>query len=197
MFQLPHFFAQHSRRIIAIGAITLSLLAAFALAGASQNTSSIWAAAHQLAPGATLHESDLIQVNASLGTNSKYYYPSTSRLIGNVLTRTVGSGEFIPLNALAQASSATDLRQLPLGIERSDLPPDLMAGERVDLYAQPKDPGQSAELVASGIHIQSVDNKSRDLGGAVTVLFLLHDRDVLGVIDALASNRIVVVRDAL
>jgi regulator of RNase E activity RraA len=52
-------------------------------------------------------------------------------------------------------------------------------------------------MVASGIHIQSVDNKSRDLGGAITVLFLLHEKEIAAVIDSLTSGRILVVRNAL
>jgi hypothetical protein len=197
MFQLQHFIAQNSRRIIAIAAITLSLLAALGLASASQSRTPLWVAAHQLAPGSIIGQADITRVSADLGPAAKGYYAGSATLIGNTVTRSVGAAEFIPLNALAQPGSATDYRHLPLGIARSDLPGDLASGQRVDLYSIPKDPGQAPAIVASGIHVQSVDNKSRDLGGAVTVLFLLHEKEIMAVMDALTTGRIVVVRNAL
>ena len=84
-----------------------------------------------------------------------------------------------------------------MGIAKSDLPADLGAGDRVDLYGIPKDVGAAPSIVVADIRVQSVDNKSRDLGGAVTVLFLLHQRDLLSIMDALSAGRIVVVRHAL
>jgi hypothetical protein len=197
MFQLSHFFAQNSRRIIAITAIAVSLIAALGLATASQSSTQIWVATHQLAPGSVLHSADITRVSADLGPATKQYYSGTATLIGNTVTRPVGPSEFIPLNALAQVGTVSDFRQLPLGVARSDLPADLSPGERVDLYSIPKDAGQAPTMVASGIHIQSVDSKSRDLGGAVTVLFLLHEKEIMAVIDSLTTGRIVVVRNAL
>jgi hypothetical protein len=94
-----------------------------------------------------------------LGRSLKNYYSGISKIIGNVVTRTIGVHEFIPLNAIAQAGSVSDYRQLPLGIAKSDLPVDLWAGDRVDLYMLPRDSGKAPELVASNIRIQSVDNK--------------------------------------
>jgi hypothetical protein len=141
--------------------------------------------------------SDITRIEATLGISSKKYYSGSARLIGNVVTRPVGANEFIPQIALAQAGAATDMRQLPMGIAKSDLPADLGAGDRVDLYGIPKDAGSAPSIVVSDIRVQSVDNKSRDLGGAVTVLFLLHQRDLLSIMDALSAGRIVVVRHAL
>jgi regulator of RNase E activity RraA len=86
---------------------------------------------------------------------------------------------------------------MPLGIAKSDLPADLAPGERVDLYSIPKDAGAQTELVAVDIHIKNVDNRSRDLGGAVSVLFLLHEKEIMAVMDSLTSGRVVVVRHAL
>jgi hypothetical protein len=197
MFQPSHFIAHNSKRIIAISAIAISLLAAVTLAGVSQSSASIWAAAHQLASGTVITAADITRVDATLGRSSKGYYPSSSRLIGNVVTRPIGTLEFIPLNALAQPGSTSDFREMPLGIAKSDLPTDLAPGERVDLYSIPKDAGAQTELVAVDIHIKNVDNRSRDLGGAVSVLFLLHEKEIMAVMDSLTSGRVVVVRHAL
>ena len=196
MFELPHFFAQHSRRIIALGAIALSLIGAIGLAAATQTATPIWAATHELAPGALITAGDITRVDATLGTSQKQYYVGSALLIGNVVTRPVGALQFIPTDALAQPGATTDMRQLPLGIARSDLPADLAPGDRVDLYEVPKDANGAPGLVAAGIRVQNVDNKSRDLGGAVTVLFLLHEKDILAIMDSLVTGRIVVVRNA-
>jgi len=183
--------------MVAISAIAISLLAAIGLATASQSSTPIWAAAHQLAPGSLITSQDIVRIDANLGTSAKGYYAGAAKLIGNIVTRPVGPSEFIPLNALAQPGATSDYRQLPLGIARSDLAADLAPGDRVDLYSIPKDAGATPTMVASGIHIQSVDNKSRDLGGAITVLFLLHEKEIAAVIDSLTSGRILVVRNAL
>lgn len=197
MFQLSTFLQRNGRRSFAIGAIVLSIIGAIGLASASQSATPIWAATHPLAPGSIISLSDITPINASLGELSKNYYPGGSKIVGNVVTRSIGLREFIPLNAIAQVGSATDYRQLPIGIAKSDLPVDLWAGDRVDLYAIPRDPGRAPDLVATNIRIQSVDNKSRDLGGSVTVLFLLHEREIMPIMEALTSSRIVVVRSAL
>ena len=197
MFQLSSIIDRHGRRIIAIGAIALSLLAAIGLATASQPDTSLWITSHPLAPGSIISAADITRIDATLGSSERNYYLASSHIIGNVVVRPIGPHEFIPLNAIAQAGAATDYRQLPLGIAKSDLPADLVPGDRVDLYSIPKDAGKASEIVARRIHIQGVDNKSRDLGGAVTVLFLLHDGEIAPIIDSLTTGRILVVRYAL
>ena len=197
MFQLSTFIQRNTRRIVAIGAITISLLAAIGLASASQSATPMWVATHPLSPGAVISAADIERIDATLGSSTQNYYRGSSKVIGNVVTRSIGLHEFIPLNAIAQAGSISDYRQLPIGIAKSDLPSDLGAGDRVDLYSIPKDSGRDPELVASNIRIQGVDNKSRDLGGAVTVLFLLHDREIMPIISSFTTGRIVVVRNAL
>jgi len=197
MFQLSTFIARNNRRIVAIGAIAISLLAAIGLATASQSATPMWVATHPLAPGAVISAADIARIDATLGSSQQNYYRASSRVIGNVVTRSIGLHEFIPLNAIAQVGAISDYRQLPIGIAKSDLPSDLGSGDRVDLYSIPKDPGKEPELVAGNVHIQTVDNKSRDLGGAVTVLFLVHEREIMPIINSLTTGRIVVVRNAL
>jgi len=197
MFHLATFIQRNSRRLFASCAIVISIIAALSLAGISQSSTPVWIASHPLAPGSVLSRSDITHAHASLGPLAKNYYTGDAKIIGNVVTRQIGGGELIPLNAIAQVGTVSDFRQLPIGIARSDLPGDLTAGDRVDLYAIPRDPGKLPELVANNIRIQGVDLKSRDLGGAITVLFLVHEREVMAIVDSLTSGRIVVVRNAL
>lgn len=193
VIHLPH----NRRRFVAISAIAISILAAIALANASGQGQSEWVTLHPLAPGATIHSSDIAQVDATLGSSSKGYYPASARIVGNVVTRPIGQSEFIPLNALTQSGVASDYRELPIGIGRNDLPADLSAGDRVDLYSIPKEATQAPQLVATSIHVQSVDSRSKDFGGTVGVLFLLHERDIPNVMNSISTGRIVVVRNAL
>jgi len=197
MFRISRFFAHNSRRVIAIGAIFLSILGAIGLAAASQSSTPIWVATHQLAPGALIAAGDITQVEATLGSSASNYYRGSRTLIGKVVSRAVSPLEFIPLNALTEVGAASDYRELPLGIAKSDLPVDLASGERVDLYQIPRDPGKLPTKVATDIRIKKVDNKSRDLGGSVSVLFLLHEKEITAIMDSLIASRIVVVRNAL
>ena len=91
---------------------------------------------------------------------------------------------------------------MPLKIVRSDLPNDLDSGQSVDIYSLPQDDLNSAksrevELISIGVTVESIDLKSRDMGGDIGIVLKIPERDVLYLLSALNQSRIVVVRNEI
>ena len=87
------------------------------------------------------------------------------------------------------------MREVPLGINRSDIPINLTVGEYVDLYTIPQK-GSATDLVVSHVSITKVDNKSANMSGQVGILVSVQPKDVVLITDAIQAGRIVVVRHA-
>ena len=91
---------------------------------------------------------------------------------------------------------------MPLEISRNDLPNDLLPGQRVDIYSLPTEnlnaaKTQPTELVLTELSVESIDSKSREMGGAIGIVLKIPEPDVLKLLACLNSSRIVVVRSAL
>ncbi len=152
----------------------------------------------QLVLGSAIKTSDLEAVKVSLGNQAPKYFSSKASLVGSFLVKSIGQGELIPVSAVTKSSSGNSLKEIPIGISKSDLPIDLRAGDLVDLYSIPiKDPKATTALVTSKIRVAQVDSQSQNMGGVVTVLFSVDQKVVLNITDAVQMGRIVVVRNAL
>jgi len=188
---------RHSRKFIGAGILCISLFAALALAGQADSTSSMWSAKYSLPAGSTIKVGDLTAVKVSLGNQAPYYFSSKAKLIGNHLTRSVAQGELLTVSAVTKSATTSPMKEIPLGISKSDLPGNLRIGDTVDLYSIPlKDPKASTSLVATGIRVASVDSQSQNIGGAINLLLSVDQKVLLQITDAIQMGRIVVVRNA-
>jgi hypothetical protein len=89
-----------------------------------------------------------------------------------------------------------------LKIARSDLPNDLSSGQSVDIYSLPQDDlnsikSRKTELISIGVAVESIDLKSRDMGGDIGIVLKIPERDVIYLLSALNQSRIVVVRNEI
>jgi hypothetical protein len=89
-----------------------------------------------------------------------------------------------------------------LKIARSDLPNDLSSGQSVDIYSLPQDDlnsikSRKTELISVGVAVESIDLKSRDMGGDIGIVLKIPERDVIYLLSALNQSRIVVVRNEI
>ena len=78
----------------------------------------------------------------------------------------------------------------------------MLPGQRVDIYSLPNEDlitsrTEQTELVLTELSVESIDSKSREMGGAVGIVLKIPERDVLKLLASLNSSRIVVVRSAL
>jgi hypothetical protein len=192
------FLEEHGRKILGAMILIVSLVAAVALAGQADSSVSMWGAKYSLSPGAAITSNDLQVMKVSLGNQAPKYFSSKALIIGSFLTKSLAQGELIPVSAVTKFANSTSLKEVPVGVNKSDMPSNLRIGDLVDLYSIPiKNPNAQTHLITSRIRVIEIDSQSQNIGGVVNLL-LSADKDViLDITDAMQMGRIVVVRNAL
>jgi hypothetical protein len=116
------------------------------------------------------------------------------------LVRDVGAGELLALSALSD-DATTAPAQLPLAVGPAGMPPDLAAGNRVDLWAVPADDGartgaQQPVRVLREVTVVSVASAGPAGAGAdrQVLVTLPPDADVADVLANLRSSDVVLIR---
>ena len=197
MNDLQTLMQRYSRRFLAVGILIISLLAAVALAGQADSSVSMWSAKYSLSSGEKVKESDLEVVKVSLKKQAPQYFSSKALLVGSYFTKAIGQGELIPVSAVTKLAPGTFSKEVPVGIAKSDLPSGSKVGDLVDLYSIPSnDPNSKSSLVISRVTISAIDLNSQNMGGSINVLFRIDSKAVLSITDAIASGRIVVIKNA-
>jgi hypothetical protein len=190
-----------TRSYFAIGLLALSLISALLIVRASEKNIQVWSAKKDLAIGEKISPASLTVSKVLLPNNSGLYLAAKSSVLGKIVIRPVGAGELLPRTSLTQEASGLLVRGVPLQINRNDLPADLQPGQLIDIYALPQrssaNSGNSeVSLVASSVRIESIDIKSRDLGGAIGIVVQVRENQVLPILVDTANTRIVVARSA-
>ena len=195
MDDLQKFFQRNLRRIAAVGAIFISLIAISALLNSSPHTSArMVKSAIPASSKITSNSVQLIQVN--LSTDSNHFVGSTDQVIGRFASRALQPGDLLTVNDLLVHAGSNDATFLPIGIGVNDLPLDLSVGDRVDIYVIPKDQTVLPALVARHIAVQNIDQKSRALGGSVGVGLITGAAVTSLIVTAEAQGRLVLARDS-
>jgi hypothetical protein len=200
IFRLKSRLPWNRRSAIATALILASFLAAFILASEANQSTSMWAAAKDLPAGKVLESSDLTLVRATLAKTNGRYFPQSRKLIGSRIRVAVGAQELIAASAVTSAVVQSDTRSLPIRVARNDFPADLQVNQRVDLFALPMSGASnefSAVAIASGITIESIDQRSKDYGSDVGIVVSVPQNLVYQVVANLANTRVLVVRDGL
>jgi len=191
-----------AKTYFAISLLVLSLFAAFAITGQANKSVSVWSAAADLVAGDVIKDGSAIEVKVFLPSNSARYLPVNSKITNLVVTRRILKGELLPTSALSNNFAGESIRSVPLKIARNDLPNDLNSGQSVDIYSLPEHGLSSAkprktELISIGVVVESIDNKSKDMGGDIGIVLKIPERDVIYLLSALNQSRIVVVRNEI
>lgn len=190
-----------ARLFTAIALICGSFLSAFILSSLANRTQLMWSARVPLIPGHEILASDLEahRVALSGGPDGHAIYLSVRRdLTGSVALRAVGVGELIPASAISEDVQALQRSALPISVRTSDIPSDLQTGDVVNLY-HVGDSRSTQEIgpprvLLSRIYILEIDRKGQNLGGDLSLTLSVNVKNVLQVLGATASGRIVVVR---
>jgi hypothetical protein len=114
----------------------------------------------------------------------------------------IRKGELLPSSALSSTFKGESNRSVPLKIARNDLPNDLNSGQSVDIYSLPQNDltsskSRKTELISIGVVVESIDLKSKDMGGDIGIVLKIPERDVIYLLEALNQSRIVVVRNEI
>jgi hypothetical protein len=191
-----------ARSYFAIGLLALSLFAAFAITGQANKSIRVWSATKDLSAGDVIKPGSASSVKVFLPMNSARYLKVNSQIMDLVVTRRIMKGELLPSSALSTVYEGESNRSVPLKIERNDLPNDLVSGQIVDIYSLPTEGLISAkstktELISTGVVVESIDLKSKEMGGEIGIVLKIPERDVIYLLSALNQSRIIVVRNEI
>ncbi len=188
-FGAPSVPAQRNRRarwkdgrlVLGVLLVAVTALAGAKLLSSADDTTTIWAAKHDLPAGTKLTGDDLstARVRFTNSEDASRYVAADADLNGLVVTRAVDAGEFVPRDA-AVTESAKDRTELPLSIATGRLPSDIAGGDEVDIWVVPKDADQPATPYWTGVRVLQIDAVKGVAGGSARrqVLVGLTRKDV-------------------
>jgi hypothetical protein len=187
-----------TRLFTAIALIAGSFLSAFVLSSLANRTVLVWGARAPLIPGHVISSSDIEGHRVALPEGDSAYLSVQQEVAGYVVLRSIGSGELVPAIAISKDLKALRTSSLPISVHGSDIPSDLQAGEVVNLYHV----GDSRlteiigppRILLSHIYVLAIDRKGQNLGGDLSLTLSVNVKNVLDILGATASGRIVVVR---
>lgn len=191
-----------AKTYFAIGLLVLSLFAAFAITGAANRSVNVWSAGKDLVAGDVIKPGNTISMKVFLPSNSAKYLSADAKIDNFIATRRILKGELLPVSALSSNFEGESIRSVPLKIARNDLPNDLSSGQSVDIYSLPQDDlnavkPRKTELISIRVIVESIDIKSKDMGGDIGIVLKIPEREVIYLLAALNKSRIVVVRNEI
>ena len=191
-----------TRTYFAIGLLVISLLAAIAITGKANQSVTVWAASSEIMPGDVISNSNIRAVKVFLPESINEYMSSRNVIHNGISNRRIASGELIPRRAVSVSFAGEATRSVPLRIARNDLPSDLTSGQVVDIYYLPQANLNSTkavrtELISEAVLVESIDQKSKDMGGEIGIVLKIPEFEVMKLLAALNNSRVVVVRSAI
>ncbi len=187
-----------TRSIAAVILICASFLSAYVLSSTANRTELLWSARTALVPGTAISQNELIAKRAAIPGGSEVYVSARNDVSNFLVVQSVSPGELLPVSALSANSKTQQMSAVPLSVHTSDIPIDLQIGETVNLYHVgdshlAKEIGPPI-LVLSHAFILGIDKKTQNLGADLTLTMSVNARNIVQVLDATASGRVVVVR---
>ena len=195
MDDLQKFMQRNFRRMLAGAGLLISFLALIFLLNSGPETS-VWMVTVPIPSNSKIFANEVKLIKANLTVDSSHFEGSADTVIGQYTTRALQSGDLIAVSDLSRTTRSAMANFLPIGVAVNDLPLDLVAGDLVDIYVIPKDQSILPAVVAHRVAIQSVDTKSRSLGGNVAVSVLATSEITSIIVTAESQGRLVLARDS-
>lgn len=186
---------KNSRLAMGLALFVIAIGSGQLIAKEANRTVTVWATQGDLAPGQLISQSDIKAVSVLLPQSAKNYLSAKAEIIGALVLTHISTGDLIPTSAITSSSQVLDQRFVPLTLELTDLPVDLIRGEIVDIYAIPNRDSKtitSPQLVAENISVSAVNERNNS--GKVSVLVILKSDLVMPTLAMLADSRFVIVR---
>lgn len=187
-----------ARTLVAITLISASFLSAYVLSSLANRTQLFWSARSPLVVGSMISDNDLVAQRVAMPDGNDSYISVEHDITHFVVVKPIGIGELLPASAITRSSNALLMSAVPISVHSSDLPANLMPGEPINLY-HVGDPDSAKEvgppnIVLAHAYILGIDRKGQNLGGDLTLTISVNIKNVLQVLAATASGRVVVVR---
>lgn len=146
--------------------------------------SAYFVATHDVAPGEHLSSTDFNRIPLELREAATHYIGASAQFSNRKALRRIKKGEIIPRDAISQAESIEQRKQVTFALASSKIPQDLQSGDLVDIYffkVPNRDlPNESVELLKSyeKVRVYSVSKSDSQFNGEQTVTLLLNPDDV-------------------
>ncbi|WP_328997280.1 SAF domain-containing protein [Kribbella sp. NBC_00709] len=180
------------RLVLGVLLVAVTALAGAKLLSSADDTTTIWAAKHDLKVGVPLTDDDLttVRVRFTSTNDSERYLAADADVKGLVAGRAIDQGEFLPKDA-AVAKSDQDRTELPLSVATGHLPSDTAVGDIVDVWVVPKEEGQPARPLWSSVRVLQIDSVKGVAGSSARrqVLIGLTSADLSRIPAALTAMR--------
>ena len=180
------------RLVIGLALVLASVGGVVALVSAADETVAVLAAGEPLAPGDVVERGDLVTVDVRLaGATERYLVPDDVPAEGVVLTRPVGEGELVPVDAVGSASG---LRVASLVLDvAGTLAASVRPGALVDVWASREEEGgrfgPPAVIVSGATVVRLVESDSIVSGGGSTAVEVLVPKPrIARVLEAAANS---------
>lgn len=191
--------AAQTRFIVAVSLFAAALISALALTALGNRTESYWVAKNSLAPGIEISRDQIALVKVALGESSSRYFSSSTPLEGSFITRALSAGELISFDDVSDLAPTQRTQQVPIAIRSTDLPIDISIGEAINIYWVPESAMGGVqigvpEVVVKNAYLRSIDRKSANFSSDIALTISLIDSQIINLLDATVSGRLVIVR---
>jgi hypothetical protein len=191
--------AAQTRFIVAVSLFAAALISALALTALGNRTDSYWVAKSALAPGVEISRDQVALVKVALGESSSRYISSGTPLVGSFITRAQSAGELISIDDVSDLAPTQRTQQVPIAVRSTDLSIDISIGEAINIYWVPESAMGGVqigvpEVVVKNAYIRSIDRKSANFSSDIALTISLIDSQIINLLDATVSGRLVIVR---
>jgi hypothetical protein len=186
---------KNSRLAMGLALFIIAITSGQLIAKEANRTVMVWATQGDLAPGQLISETDVKPVAVLLPESAKNYLSAKAEIIGALVLTHLSKGDLVPTASITKSPQPLDQRFVPLTLDLTDIPIDLVRGEVVDIYAIPNKDSKliaAPQLVAANISISNV--LERNNSGKASVLVILSNDQVIPTLQLLAGSRLVIVR---
>ena len=188
------------RLVVGVLLVLISVVVGSHVLSNADRSEAVWVLTRPLAAGAELSEGDIELGRVRLFDNAATYVPALgAKPVGYVLRRALGARELLPRDAVGSPGEV-DVRQVTVPVVRGHAPPDLSAGQLVDVYVTPlSGSGKAAagppRLVLAGLTVLQRSKETRlGSGDQDGVVLRATPEQVAPLLVALAEGRIDLIR---
>lgn len=183
------------RLALGVALVATSVIAGSWVVASADDRVTVWAAAHDLAPGTAIRQDDLTAVAVRLDAAQQYIAAPATGLIGRRITRAVSGGELIPVSAVGVSSTPRRLVTVP--VEPLHAPAALAHGELVDVYVSPREGVEgtaASRLVLANALVSDASIDAESSSGQVAVVLDVSAEQAAAVVGASRSGVVDLVR---
>jgi hypothetical protein len=130
-----------ARLVLGVLLVLVSVVVGARVLSSADQSTLVWAAARDVAPGTVLTAADLEPQRVRLfepSQRTRYVSAQNGRPPVDYVARvSLAAGDLVPSSALLDLGADTDFRQVTLQVQSGHAPPDLRGGQQVDVYVTP------------------------------------------------------------